>query len=259
MSAEHFAVFGKALRDQRRGLLFWAIGLALVMLMYTSSFDPDSSAATDASGFEKALAFDDLASGPGFLRATILGMIVPLLLLVYVTIMGTKSVAGEEETGLLDLYLAQPIRRGQLLAQRFAASCLVVVGFAALVLVELAVLNSALDMKVEFGNLLVTVIGLALLAITFSAVAFATGAFTGRRALTLGVTAGYGAFAFVVNALASQSEAIEPLKYLSVFHYYMGGNPLSEGFDPLMLVLLVAPAALFGLGLARFNRRDLNA
>ncbi|MFJ8187163.1 ABC transporter permease subunit [Streptomyces sp. NPDC096105] len=257
MSAEPLAVFGQALRDQRRGLVFWAAGLALVTLMYTSSFDPDK-ATEDPSGFQKALAFDDLATGPGFLRATILGMIVPLLLLVYVTITGSKSVAGEEETGLLDLYLAQPIERGQLLVQRFAATCVAVAGFSLIVLLELAVLNSALDMQVEFGNLLVTVVGLAFLVITFAAVAFATGAITGRRTLTLGVTAGYGAFAFVVNALASQSDAIEPLKYLSAFHYYLGGNPLREGFDPGMLVLLVAPAVLFGLGLARFRNRDLN-
>ncbi|WND33035.1 ABC transporter permease subunit [Streptomyces sp. BB1-1-1] len=257
MSAEPLAVFGKALRDQRRGLTFWAAGLALVTLMYTSSFDPDK-VTEDPSGFQKALSFDDLATGPGFLRATILGMIVPLLLMVYVTITGSKSVAGEEETGLLDLYLAQPIERGRLLVQRFAATCVAVAGFSLIVLLELAVLNSALDMRVEFGNLLVTVVGLAFLVITFAAVAFATGAITGRRTLTLGVTAGYGAFAFVVNALAGQSEAIEPLKYLSAFHYYLGGSPLRDGFDPGMLVLLVAPAVLFGVGLARFRSRDLN-
>ncbi|MEE1940379.1 ABC transporter permease subunit [Streptomyces sp. TRM 70361] len=257
MSAEPLAVFGKALRDQRRGLTFWAAGLALVTLMYTSSFDPDR-ASEDPSGFQKALAFDDLATGPGFLRATVLGMIVPLLLLAYATITGSKSVAGEEETGLLDLYLAQPIDRGRLLVQRFAATCLAVAGFSLIVLLELALLSSALDMGVAFGNLLVTVVGLAFLVITFAAVAFATGAITGRRTLTLGVTAGYGAFSFVINALASQSEAIEPLKYLSAFHYYLGGSPLREGFDPAMLVLVVAPAVLFGAGLARFRNRDLN-
>ncbi|MFJ3595143.1 MULTISPECIES: ABC transporter permease subunit [unclassified Streptomyces] len=257
MSAEPLAVFGKALRDQRRGLVFWGIGLALVTLMYTSSFDPDK-VTEGASGLQKALALDDLATGAGFLRATVLGMIVPLLLLVFVTLTGSKAVAGEEETGLLDLYLAQPIDRGQLLTQRFAATCLAVAGFSAVVLVELVILNSALDMKVEFGNLLVTVIGLGLLVITFAAVAFATGAITGRRTLTLGVTAGYGAFSFIVNALAGQSEAIEPLTYLSAFHYYLGGSPLREGFDPAMLVLLVAPAVLFGLGLTRFRSRDLN-
>ncbi|EST38585.1 hypothetical protein N566_06590 [Streptomycetaceae bacterium MP113-05] len=257
MSAEPRAVFGKALRDQRRGLTFWAVGLALVTLMYTSSFDPDK-ATPDSSGFQKALSFDDLATGPGFLRATILGMIVPLLLLVYVTITGAKYTAAEEETGLLDLYLAQPIERGQLLLQRFTATCVVIAGFSVLVLLELAVLNAALDMKVEFGNLLVAVLGLALLVITFASVAFAAGAVTGRRSLTLALTAGYGAFAFVVNALATQSEVLEPLKYLSAFHYYLGGSPLREGFDPAMLVLVVAPVVLVALGLTRFKSRDLN-
>ncbi|MYU24688.1 ABC transporter permease subunit [Streptomyces sp. SID8352] len=257
MPAESFAVFGKALRDQRRGLVFWAVGLALVTLMYTSSFDPDK-VTDDAGGLQKALSFDDLATGPGFLRATVLGMIAPLLLLVFVTISGARAVAGEEETGLLDLYLAQPVERGRLLMQRFAATCLAVAGFALILLAELAVLDSALDMGVGFGNLLVTVIGLALLVITFASVAFSTGAVTGRRTLTLGVTAGYGAFAFVVNALASQSESLEPLKYLSAFHYYLGGNPLREGFSPGMLVLVAAPAVLLGIGLARFRSRDLN-
>lgn len=257
MSAEPLAVFAKALRDQRRGLVFWAIGLGLITLMYTSSFDPDK-ATENPSGFQEALSFDDLASGPGFLKATVLGMIVPLLLLVYVTLNGAKSVAGEEETGLLDLYLSHPIERGRLLLQRFGALCLAVVAFSVLILLELAVLDTALDMRVGFGNLLVTIIGLALLAITFAAVAFTTGAVTGRRTLTVAITAGYGAFSFVVNALASQSEAVKPLKYLSVFYYYLGGNPLQEGLGPEMLVLLVAPVVLLLLGLARFRNRDLN-
>ncbi|MCF6524511.1 ABC transporter permease subunit [Streptomyces sp. JJ36] len=257
MSAEPLAVFGKALRDQRRGLLFWGVGLALVTLMYTSSFDPDK-VVEDAGGLQKALNFDDLASGPGFLRATVLGMIVPLLLLVFVTISGAKSVAGEEETGLLDLYLAQPIERGRLLLERFAAMCLAVAAFALLVGAELVLLNAALDMNVGFGNLVVTVLGLALLVITLGAVAFATGAITGRRTLTLAVTAGYGGFSFAINALASQSEAIEPLKYLSAFHYYLGGNPLRDGFSPGMLVLVIAPVVLMAVGLARFRTRDLN-
>lgn len=257
MPADRLAVFRKALRDQRRGLIAWAIGLALVTLMYTSSFDPEA-AVDNPSGFQEALAFDDLASGPGFLRATVLGMIVPLLLLVYATISGSRAVAGEEETGLLDLYLAQPVARSRLLVQRFAAMCLAVTGFSAVVCAELVLLDSALGMEVGAANLLITVAGMALLVITFGSVAFATGAVTGRRTLTLTVTAGYGAFAFVVNALASQAEAIEPLKYLSAFHYYLGGSPLREGFQPGMLMLLVAPAVLFGLGLARFRGRDLN-
>lgn len=258
MSAERLAVFGKALRDQRRGLAFWAFGLALVVLLYTSSFDPGEPVSAGAGGLQEAFDFDDLASGPGFLRATILGMIVPLLLLVFVTISGARSVAGEEETGLLDLYLAQPVERGQLLVQRFAAMCLAVAGFSALLFVELAILDSAWEMRVGVGNLLVTVVGLALLAVTFGAVAFATGALTGRRTLTLVVTAGYGAFSFVSNALASQSDVLAPLRYLSAFFYYLGGSPLREGFTPGMLVLAAAPVLLLAVGLVRFRRRDLN-
>ncbi|WP_327112422.1 ABC transporter permease [Nocardia sp. NBC_01730] len=50
------------------------------------------------------------------------------------------------------------------------------------------------------------------------------------------------------------------LKYLSPFHYYIGGEPLRHGIQWAdAAILLAASAVLVGAGFLRFNQRDLRS
>jgi hypothetical protein len=65
--------------------------------------------------------------------------------------------------------------------------------------------------------------------ITFGALGI--GAATGQgRAVAFGATAGIGVLAYAVNGFAPQIHA-EWLRYLSPFHYYIGGEPLTNGLQ----------------------------
>ncbi len=84
MATARTVVLSKTLRVNRRGLLGWTAGITLAAVMY-ASFYPQmakngaAQAENVPEGLRDALHMDDIASAPGYLGATVFGLIVPLL------------------------------------------------------------------------------------------------------------------------------------------------------------------------------------
>ncbi|GGZ21274.1 ABC transporter permease subunit [Streptomyces poonensis] len=253
------AVFAKTLSDSRRSLIGWAVGTALVGMVYASTY-PSQRQNTESipEALRESLHVDGTAAG--YLQATVFGVIVPLLAMIYGVAMGSRAIASDEESGQLDLLLAHPITRTRFALQRFGALVAGAFGIAALVwLAVLAVRSSAELTSVTPVELLAQCLNLALLAITFGALALGIGAAVGRRAVVLVVSAIAGVLAYTASTFATQIGA-DWLAYLSPFHYYIGGEPLKNGFQwGDGAVLVIASAVFVVAGVVRFNNRDVNS
>jgi ABC-2 type transport system permease protein len=65
---------------------------------------------------------------------------------------------------------------------------------------------------------------------------------------------------YLVDALASIVDGLGAIRPLSLFRYYMGGDPLRYGLNPGDAAVLAAVAAFFlVLAVIAFERRDLAA
>ncbi len=126
------------------------------------------------------------------------------------------------------------------------------------VLLGMMAIRSSADLdSISIGEFAAQSLNLILLAIVLGALAIGVGAATGRRGPVLAGTAGVGVLAYAANSLASVINA-DWLKYLSPFHYYIGGEPLRNGIQWTdAAVLDVISVVLVGAGLLRFNQRDL--
>lgn len=133
-------------------------------------------------------------------------------------------------------------------------------GISALVwLAVLAVRGSAELTSVSPLQFLAQCFNLALLAITFGALAIGVGTAVGRRAVVLVVVAVVGVLSYTASTFAPQIGA-DWIAYLSPVHYYIGGEPLRNGFQwGDAAVLAIASATFVTAGLTRFNRRDINS
>ncbi|MFB6887824.1 ABC transporter permease subunit [Kitasatospora sp. NPDC056327] len=261
MSTE-LPVFSKAIRDQRRGLLLWAVGIAAVIAIYTSSYSQvkDSDLSSVPDGMASAMHFDDLQSGAGFLEGTVFGLLGPLLLLIFAISTGTRAIAAQEQSGVLDLYLSYPVQRRRFALERFGSLLAAVLLFTLLIAVEITGLASSQKMDVPAGNIIAGAVQLGLLALFFGALAVSVGAVTGSRATTLGLTSAIAVGTYVINAVASQIDAAHFLQRLTPFYWAQGTRPLRDGFDPVgVILLLLATAAVLAIGLRAFARRDINA
>ncbi|MFG2129182.1 ABC transporter permease subunit [Streptomyces sp. NPDC048751] len=256
-------VFAKAMRDQRRALLMWLLGVAVVMAIYTSSYAQvkKQGNALDSipSGMAGAMHFDDLTSGAGFLEGTVFGLLGPLLLLIFAISTGTRAIAAQEQSGVLDLYLAYPITRRRLGLERFGALFTSVLVLTLLVAVEVTGLASSQDMHVPAGHVIAGAVQLGLLALFFGALALCIGGVTGNRAVTLGATSAAAVGSYIVNAIASQIDGLHFLQRITPFYWAQGTRPLRDGFDAGgVIVLLAATAVVLAVGMRFFSRRDIN-
>jgi ABC-2 type transport system permease protein len=259
------SVFGKTLRDQRRSLLGWTIAVAAVGVLYAAFWplmvSPEMKAALEAfpPALLEALGYDDITTAAGYVGSTTFGLLGPALVIVFAAAVGGSAIAGEEESGRLDLTLAHPLSRWSLALQRFAA---IVVGMllvaAALALALVLISGPAQLDDIGAGNLVAASAHLAVFGVFFGALALGVGAATGRRSLVFAAIAVVAIGGFLANNLAPMVDEIAFLRDLSPFHYYQGGEPLRNGVQVADLGVLVATSVvLVALGGLVFDRRDV--
>ncbi|MEV3926875.1 ABC transporter permease subunit [Actinomadura coerulea] len=254
------SMFARTLFDNRRVFTAWALATGLLAAAYAGFYPQITADAADGvpesmSGF----GFDDLTSAAGYLQGAVFGLLVPLLATFYGAATGARMISADEETGYLDLLLAHPIGRTRLLLHRFAALAAGAVAIAGAVLAAMLAVRTSADLdSVTASGFTAQTLNLALLALVFGALSTALGAATGKgRAFVFGVTAGTGVLAYALNGFATQIGAGR-LRVLTPFHYYIGGEPLKNGFRLADAAVLTAVATtLVALGAWRFGRRDL--
>lgn len=257
----------KTLRDGRRALIGWTVGTGLFVLIYAtsfSSFQENPQSAQDTTeripGGVASLVggVGDLSSGAGFLQAVVFQLFAPLLVVACAIAWGNTAVANPEESGSLDLWMSLPTSRRRFLAERAAAVGIAVLTVGLVVYLVVLGNNYALDMDVGFAEITAACLGLLLVGLVFAALALAVSAFVGRRAIVLTVAGVVAVVTYLLRTLGIEYEAIEPLRWLSPFQYYLGAEPLQNGFAWGHLTVLAAlAAALTAIALAAFDRRDL--
>ena len=260
------SVLLKSLRDQRRSLMFWGIGFAILSLI-TVLFYPSISQAeelselfeeTDAVARVFAGGFTDLTAPEGFLNSQLYALLVPILLLVFAIGQGSGAIAGEEERGTLDVLLANPITRFRVLTEKFLAMNAAILALSFVLWLSVVIGSAIVSMDLSLWRVLHISFSGMLLGVLFGTVALALGCATGKRGLSIGITGGIAVTAYFVYALAPLVEALEPAEKISPFYYYIGGDPLANGLNLAHAAVLVGiTAALLAVAIVTFERRDL--
>jgi len=261
-------VFLKSLRDERWATIWWVFGLGLLAALMMAIFpsiqgndDLNSLVESYPDNLKALLGFSeltDVTSAVGFLNAELFALMAPLLFVIHGVILGSGAIAGEEGRGTLEILLTEPISRGKLVIQKFAAVAVAAVFLALALWVVLVVGALVIGMEVSFLRIAAATFSLLLLGITFGSLAFAAGCFTGNRGTSVAIVAAVGVGTYFMNAASGIVSFMAPAKWLSPFFYYNAADPLANGLNPAhAAVLLSASAILLGAGYLGFRRRDL--
>ena len=133
------SIFAKGIRDQRRSLLAWVVGIAAYVALLCAVYPAVQKSAGSLNQYLQNLpsAFRnaflggsvDFSSPAGFIDTELFSFMGPILILVFAVGFGARAVAGEEEAGTLDMVLAYPV--GSVAFVAAAASGRRVVGISA--------------------------------------------------------------------------------------------------------------------------------
>jgi ABC-2 type transport system permease protein len=258
-------VLTKTLWDQRRTIGGWAIAVATVGVLYASFYPamttPDMAAAMEALPpvLLEGLGMTDITSPHGYLGSTTYGLLGPVLMIIFAATMGTRAIAGEEESGRLDVLLAHPVERWSVVVQRAAAMAIALIVAGTLLLVAMAIASGPAEFaSLGIGNLAAASAQLVLLALVLGSVGLAAGALTGSVSIANGVVAVIAIAAYLANTLAPTIDAIAWAQNLSPFFYFNGGQPLVNGLQVVdSLILLGTAVVLVTIAAVGFTRRDV--
>ncbi|MEO8438131.1 MAG: ABC transporter permease subunit [Chloroflexota bacterium] len=255
------------MRFMRRAIVWWSVGLGAIIaatLAFWPAFRGSSgiSQALDQlpPGVVTALGLQSFGTPAGYLRGNLYELFLPLLLAAAAIALVNGQTAGEEASGRLELYLAQPVDRRALFLGRAIAGFLATAVLATVVAIAQLAVDAAVDLQIESSYLLSTIVLCALLAEVYAGLAVALAGVRARPSMVLGIGMGVTIVGYLVAALFPLSDLLAPWRHLSPWDWALGGNPLegpSEGWR--YVALAISAIVLVGIGIVAFRRRDIAA
>ena len=238
-----------------------AVGLVVVMLVVGALFPAvgDTIGKLDIpTSVANLLGGADYGTITGWFRSEIAVIYAPLVIGALAITGASTAIAGEEEERILALVLAHPIRRSRLVVAKAAAIAVIVliIGFA--VWVGLIVGVAVGGGGITVAHITALAVQLVFFGFAVGALALALGAGTGRRSLAAGGAAAIAIVGWLVNSFAPLVSGIAWLRYVSLFYYYAGHDPLTRGIGATGIVVLgIVALALTAAAVVSFERRDL--
>ena len=261
------SVFTKTLRDNRKSLFWWGVGL-FVFTFINLAFYPDFKDQTefnkllDGSDAVKAFApnVTSFTAPEGYLNSQLFALMAPIMLVIFAVTQGTAAIAGEENRKTLPLLIANPVSRERIVIDKFQALVVGTAVLTAVIFATLTLLGPTFELHIAFDKFVAIHLSLFLLATTFGSLALLAGSAWGNRAGAAGIVSSLVAASYLAYTLAPLSDAIEPFKYYSPFYYYFENDPITNGLDWGNVGILVAITLVtFGLAILAFRRRDVRA
>jgi ABC-2 type transport system permease protein len=254
----------KELWDQRKPFLWWCLGflvlIPVIISMYPSVRDMTEINIMMDNDLIRAFSggVTDITSPVGYLNSQLYFLMVPLLFLIFGITQGSGAIAGEEESGTLDLLLSNPVSRSRVVLQKFSAIIVNMLVFACIVWLISITSVIAINMEISLIRIGEITFSVALLGILFASLAFLVGCVIGKRGMSVGITSAIGVLTYILYSLGPIVDRLEPLEVLSPFYYYFEADPLTNGlYLPHVLVLIIVILVLVVIAYAMFKHRDL--
>lgn len=260
-----FNLFRHELTSRWIAILAWGIGLTFFSALYIGVY-PDMademSSLADLSIYQ-AMGID-LASFAGYI-ASVVVQIMPIILGIYVIMLATGTLAGEEENGTLELIVALPLKRWQIITMKTLAM-LVVIFLIMLILgagsaaTLNAVINSA-DVSIDVTpmQLFMALLAVYPMMIALLGMGLFFGAFMPSRRLALVVMYTFYLTSYLINSVAGLVDSLNWLDTFSVFSYVnTTATIFSDGADIAdVSILLGIGLVFFGLAVWAFQGRNI--
>jgi ABC-2 type transport system permease protein len=260
------SVYLKTMRDQRRSLVGWSLGIAMLVVVEAAvwpSFKDmpamDELVSQYPDYMKDLFDIESMTSGIGFMNAELFTLLLPALFIIHGVGRGARMIAGEEEAGTLDVLLVTPVSTARLVLSK-ALALLTASAVLGVVLWLVTLASSlAIGMGIDAGEAASGALAQVLLGVEFGVLALGVGAATGRRSLAVGIPAALAVAAYVLHAVSLLVAGVDPWQELSPVHQALADGPLGAGLPSSYLWLVLGILVVLGASLRVLDRRDIAA
>ncbi|QLH80953.1 ABC transporter permease subunit [Halosimplex pelagicum] len=254
-------------RHRVRGTLVTAVAIGGFALMYVvlyptfaESLGADIDALLDAypEALQKTFGIQTLATMEGFLASELYTFVWMLLLGLYFAYSAASLIAADVERERMDMLLSLPVSRARVVAEKFVSLLVPLVVLNAVVPAVVYAGTVAVDYPVDPVDLLVLHALSVPYLLTFAGVGLVASVVFDRASVAQRVALGALAGLFFAESLLTDTDfawigAVSPTRYLDPNAVLIDGEyALADG-----AVLAVAAAALLGLAVVLFRRKDI--
>jgi ABC-2 type transport system permease protein len=238
--------------------VWWTIGIAAWAVWIEVVVQQMAARLTNLLSSSPAMVnlLKNLGGGAGindtFLSA--LFVFLPLFLMAFV-VTQVNGWAADEQDGRLELVLASPQARVQVLLGRFAALATATILISLLTLLAAAVTAASTGLQLDMGNLAAATLGMVPLGLLVAGIGY-LGAGWLRSSADTGLLSFLLAAWFFISFIGPELKLPDATLRLSAFYYY--GTPLLHGLQLTSVLEVVAVAVIaLGIGAVRFARKDI--
>lgn len=261
-------IFKHQLARLRGSMLGWGIPLALLagylMPFYANIADQRELLEQLVQVYPKELlvffggdtVWESIFTPEGFLHVELFSYL-PLVLGIFALLMGSGLLSGDEERGLLDLFLSLPISRTRFLLARVVAFLVATGVILVLVWAGLAIGQVASDFPLSAFRLALPLVDLFGVLVVVGGLAFALSQILPNRRSAAMLTGLILLASFFLNGLSELNEDLTSVARLLPLYYAQGGVAITELRLDWMAGKLAAGALFFAVGWWRFTRRDV--
>jgi len=255
------------LRENGKSLLVWSLSMVAFVVMMFAEFaayykNPEMLALIEAMPRAMLEAFGmdgvNLTTVSGYVAVAV--PFINLSLGIYALLLGNAIIAKEERDRTAGFLMTLPVTRRRVITGKLLAAAISCAVLLAVVIASILVSAGAYQWEEYFPRFMSLV---ALAAFIFQLIFLSLGlwsaAATRRHKLSAGVGVGVIFVLYLASILATLTEGMAFLRYVTPFSYFEGTRMLRDlGLDPLYLVLSAAfvAGALTGTYLI-YHRRDL--
>lgn len=264
MSGPFVEIVRRGLRALRRSMAWWTVGV-VAFIAINLAFWPSLEGSEALDSFEEmdellaAFGAQNITTPAGYLDGQVFALLVPLLLAAMAITIVSALTAGDESAGRLELLHALPVGRATIWLGRFVAATALVVVVAAVSLVATLVAMPIFSLdEASEARVVGAMAGSALLAVLHGSVTYAAAGLGASRALSVGV----GVFVLVGGYVAAFvlpiADSLSGARRWSPWFWAIGEQPVSNGIDPVWMLLAIAITAVsITVGTLGVRRRDL--
>jgi ABC-2 type transport system permease protein len=262
-----FTIFRNALSRYRGQILGWGLSLAALCLLMTSFYHTIASQKDQymkiLEGYPKEmLAFFgtsdamEMFTPAGYLNLEYFSYMT-IIIGIFAILAGSGMLAGDEESGIMDLVLGHPVSRTALFIGRLLAFLVATIGILVLNWIGflISIPGSGLGLNaLEIGRPFISLFAELMIFGTLALVLSMLLPSRRMAAMTSGILM---VASFFITALAQLDENLETLAKISPLNYYQGGMAI-DGLKWGWVAGLLGISFLFVvIAWRRFERRDI--
>lgn len=239
-------IFRRELKAHRWGFVFWSLGMVFLVLSGMAKFaayEQAGQSATDLmAGLPKTvqtifgLSGFDLAKASGFYG--ILFLYIVVMGAVHAVLLGSGLISKEERDKTSEFLYAKPISRAAALTQKLLAGLVNLVALNLVTLVSsfyfVDLYGSGEDLTTEILQLM---LGLFFVQLIFFALGALVAGTANKPKRAPGRATSVMLTTFLLYYVVNFNEKLEFLKYLTPFKYFDAALVMSDGIDPVYVVL----------------------